>query len=116
VASQPPPQRRPADAQPTGRDGEAAARLLECLANGLALLLGQGAGGRRAHDDHLAQQLRVRLQQHRPSSSGEQVGGGDLFNHAATGYLDTTGAFHILVVGGDDVNAPTKKRKGVFYY
>ncbi|HTD71302.1 MAG TPA: hypothetical protein VK647_12690 [Gemmatimonadales bacterium] len=44
------------------------------------------------------------------------AGGGDLFNHAAVGYLDTTGAFHILVVGGDDVNAPTKKRKGVFYY
>ena len=39
-----------------------------------------------------------------------------MFNHAAVGYLDTTGAFHILVVGGDDVNAPTKKRKGVFYY
>ena len=44
------------------------------------------------------------------------VGGGDLFNHAAVGYLDGTGAFHILVVGGDDVNAPTKKRKAVFYY
>ncbi|PYO94488.1 MAG: hypothetical protein DMD60_14510 [Gemmatimonadetes bacterium] len=44
------------------------------------------------------------------------AGGGDVFNHAAVGYLDTTGAFHILVVGGDDVNAPTKKRKGVFYY
>ena len=44
------------------------------------------------------------------------AGGGDVFNHAAVGYLDSTGAFHILVVGGDDVNAPTKKRKGVFYY
>jgi hypothetical protein len=44
------------------------------------------------------------------------AGGGDLFNHAATGYLDATGAFHVLVVGGDDVNAPSKKHKGVFYY
>ena len=44
------------------------------------------------------------------------AGGGDLFNHAATGYLDAAGAFHVLVVGGDDVNTPTKKRKGVFYY
>jgi hypothetical protein len=44
------------------------------------------------------------------------VGGGNFFNHAATGYLDTTGAFHVLVVGGDDVNTPTKKHKGVFYY
>ena len=37
------------------------------------------------------------------------------FNHAATGYLDATGAFHVLVVGGDNVNAPTKKLKGVYY-
>jgi len=44
------------------------------------------------------------------------AGGGDLFNHGATGYLDAGGVFHVLVVGGDDVNAPTKKRKGVFYY
>ena len=44
------------------------------------------------------------------------AGGGNLFNQAATGYLDATGAFHVLVVGGDDVNTPTKKHKGVFYY
>lgn len=44
------------------------------------------------------------------------AGGGNPFNHAATGYLDATGAFHVLVVGGDDVNTPTKKHKGVFYY
>ncbi len=44
------------------------------------------------------------------------VGGGNFFNHAAAGYLDTSGAFHVLVVGGDDVNTPTKKHKGVFYY
>ena len=44
------------------------------------------------------------------------VGGGNFFNHSAVGYLDGMGAFHILVVGGDDVNAPTKKHKGVFYY
>jgi len=44
------------------------------------------------------------------------VGGGDFFNHAAVGYLDATGAFHVLVVGGDDVNTPTKKHKGAFYY
>jgi len=44
------------------------------------------------------------------------AGGGNLFNHVATGYLDATGAFHVLVVGGDDVNTPTKKHKGVFYY
>jgi len=50
------------------------------------------------------------------SNTIKSAGGGNIFNHAATGYLDTNGAFHVLVVGGDDVNAPTKKRKGVFYY
>jgi hypothetical protein len=44
------------------------------------------------------------------------AGAGEIFNHAAVGYLDASGAFHVLVVGGDDVNAPTKKHKGVFYY
>src|SRR5713226_7430335 len=46
-----------------------------------------------------------------------KLGGGNVFNHAATGYLDATGAFHVLVVGGDDVNTPTiTKHTGVFYY
>ncbi|HVH67325.1 MAG TPA: hypothetical protein VM716_05610 [Gemmatimonadales bacterium] len=45
------------------------------------------------------------------------AGGGNLFNQAAVGYLDATGAFHVLVVGGDDVNTPTvNKHPGVFYY
>jgi hypothetical protein len=45
------------------------------------------------------------------------AGGGNLFNHAATGYLDGTGAFHILVVGGDDVNTPTAtKHTGAYYH
>jgi hypothetical protein len=47
----------------------------------------------------------------------KNAGGGNVFNHAATGYLDASGAFHVLVVGGDDVNAPTiTKHAGVFYY
>jgi hypothetical protein len=50
------------------------------------------------------------------SNTISSVGGGNLFNHATVGYLDATGAFHVLVVGGDDVNAPTKKHKGAFYY
>jgi hypothetical protein len=44
------------------------------------------------------------------------AGGGNLFNHAATGYVDGNGAFHVLIVGGDDVNAPGAKRKAVFYF
>jgi hypothetical protein len=43
-------------------------------------------------------------------------GGGNLFNHAEIGYVDASGAFHVLVSGGDDVNTPGTKHKGVFYY
>ncbi len=42
--------------------------------------------------------------------------GGNLFNHAAVGYTDATGVFHVLVVGGDDVNTPGIKHRGVFFY
>jgi hypothetical protein len=44
------------------------------------------------------------------------AGGGNLFNHAAVGYTDTSGAFHVMVVGGDDVNTPGTKHKTVFFY
>ncbi|HEY6224358.1 MAG TPA: hypothetical protein VIW26_11275 [Gemmatimonadales bacterium] len=43
-------------------------------------------------------------------------GGGNVFNHAEVGYVDATGTFHVLVSGGDDVNSPGTKHKGVFYY
>ena len=44
------------------------------------------------------------------------AGGGNVFNHAAVGYVDGTGAFHVLVIGGDDVDTPTKKHNTVFFY
>ncbi len=44
------------------------------------------------------------------------LGGGNLFNHAAIGYLDPAGSFHVLLLGGDDVNAPGTKRAGAYYY
>jgi hypothetical protein len=44
------------------------------------------------------------------------TGGVNLFNHAAIGYTDGSGAFHVLVAGGDDVNAPGTKQAGVFFY
>jgi len=44
------------------------------------------------------------------------VGGGNFFNHTAIGYLDPAGAFHVLVLGGDDVNTPGTKHAGVYYY
>jgi hypothetical protein len=44
------------------------------------------------------------------------AGGGNLFNHAAVGYTDGSGAFHVIVVGGDDLNTPGTKHKTVFFY
>ena len=39
-----------------------------------------------------------------------------VFNHGATGYLAGNGSFHVLVAGGDNVNAPGVKRTGAFTY
>jgi hypothetical protein len=50
------------------------------------------------------------------SNTISSLGGGNLFNHGAVGYVDTNGAFHVLVVGGDDVNRPTKKHATTFYH
>lgn len=44
------------------------------------------------------------------------TGGGNLFNHAAIGYTDGAGLFHVLITGGDDVNFPGTRHDGVFYY
>lgn len=44
------------------------------------------------------------------------AGGGNIFNHAAVGYVDGNGAFHVLVVGGDDVNSPGTKHAEVWFY
>jgi hypothetical protein len=44
------------------------------------------------------------------------LGGGNVFNHAAVGYSDGNGAFHVAVVAGDDVGTPGTKHKTVFIY
>lgn len=44
------------------------------------------------------------------------AGGKNLFNHAALGYVDANGVAHVMVLGGDDVNAPGKKRAEVWFY
>ena len=44
------------------------------------------------------------------------AGGKNLFNHAAVGYADAGGVAHIMVIGGDDLNAPGKKRAEVWFY
>jgi hypothetical protein len=44
------------------------------------------------------------------------AGGASLFNHAAVGYTDASGVAHIMVIGGDDVNAPGVKRAETWFY
>jgi hypothetical protein len=44
------------------------------------------------------------------------AGGSNLFNHTALSYVDANGVAHVLVLGGDDVNAPGKKRAEVWFY
>lgn len=50
------------------------------------------------------------------SNTISSSGGGNVFNHAEVGYVDGSGGFHVLVSGGDDVNTPGTRHKGVFYY
>lgn len=44
------------------------------------------------------------------------AGGRNLFNHAAVTWVDAGGTGHVLILGGDDVNAPGKKRAEVWVY
>jgi hypothetical protein len=44
------------------------------------------------------------------------AGGRRLFNHAAVTWVDAGGTAHVLILGGDDVNAPGKKRAEVWVY
>jgi hypothetical protein len=44
------------------------------------------------------------------------AGAGNLFNHAALTYVDGEGVAHVMVLGGDDVNAPGERSRKVFYY
>jgi hypothetical protein len=50
------------------------------------------------------------------SNTISSAGGKDLFNHAAVSYVDPTGVAHVMVIGGDDLNNPGKKRAGVWFY
>ncbi len=44
------------------------------------------------------------------------AGGKDLFNHAAVVVIDAAGTAHVLVLGGDDINAPGTRRAEVWLY
>jgi hypothetical protein len=50
------------------------------------------------------------------SNTIQTLGGGNLFNQSTLGYSDGNGAFHVLVLAGDDVNTPGTKHVGVYYY
>jgi hypothetical protein len=51
-----------------------------------------------------------------PAASINSLCSCNLFNHSATGYLDGNGAFHVLIVGGDDVSAAGTRRVETFTY
>ncbi len=44
------------------------------------------------------------------------AGAGNLFNHAAIAYIDADGVAHVMVLGGESVNAPGTRSGKVFYY
>ena len=50
------------------------------------------------------------------SNTLESVGGVNLFNTRAIGYVDGDGVAHVMILGGDDVNDPgSKSEKAIFY-
>jgi hypothetical protein len=50
------------------------------------------------------------------SSSIKSKGGANLFNHAAIAFVDASGAAHVMILGGDDVDSPGAKRAEVWVY
>jgi hypothetical protein len=51
-----------------------------------------------------------------PATSINSVCGCNLFNHGATGYFALNGSFHVLVAGGDNVNAPGTPRAETYTF
>jgi len=50
------------------------------------------------------------------SNTLQSVAGVNLFNHAAIAYVDAAGVAHVMILGGDDVNAPGNKQAAVLFY
>jgi hypothetical protein len=50
------------------------------------------------------------------SNTLQSIGAGNLFNHAAISYVDGNGVARVMVLGGDNVNAPGTRSAKVFYY
>ena len=50
------------------------------------------------------------------SNTLESLGGVNLFNHAAIGYVDASGVAHVMILGGDDVSNQGTRRANVYFY
>ena len=50
------------------------------------------------------------------SNTLESLGGINLFNHAAIGYVDASGVAHVMILGGDDLKSPGSKQSRVMFY
>lgn len=50
------------------------------------------------------------------SNTLQSEGGTNLFNQAHISYVDSDGVAHVLIIGGDDVNAPGNKQADVLFY
>ncbi len=46
----------------------------------------------------------------------ESLGGVNLFDHAAIGYVDASGVAHVMIMGGDDVSNQGTRRANVYFY
>jgi len=51
-----------------------------------------------------------------PATSINSLCSCNLFNHGSTGYYGSNGTFHVLVAGGDNVNAPGTRRAETFIF
>ncbi len=50
------------------------------------------------------------------SNSIKQNGGANLFDHAAVSFVDGSGTSHVMILGGDDADAPGQKQSAVWVY
>lgn len=50
------------------------------------------------------------------AASIKSKGGANLFNHGAVSYVDADGVAHVMILGGDDVDAPGNKRAEVWFF
>lgn len=49
-------------------------------------------------------------------STIQGIGGSYLFNQSGVSYMDANGGIHVMIIGGDDINAPGTKQPESIYY